>query len=131
LDATAEKLRATTARPALAAIADDPAAAFTSADDLTKRAIAAELLASITVPVGSDGRLALAWADWLPAGLPEQVTVPDSPMLPDSDQRRATVAGLHADNPTISVSALARAVGTDRATIRKDLKALGLYRGPA
>ena len=119
------RLRKTTTRPALAAIAEAPKARFLDADDLTKRAIASELLESVTVPVGIDGRLRLMWASWLPAGLPESVTVDTTPALPDRDQRRAKVAALHEQGRNILQ--IATELHTDRATVRNDLKAMGLY----
>jgi DNA invertase Pin-like site-specific DNA recombinase len=126
LDTITAKLRKTSTRPALASISDDPVSAFTAADNLTKRAIAAELLTRVDVAPGADPRLILVWADWLPAGLPAEVTLPDSPALPHVDSRREKVAEMYASGIT-AIAALARELGTSRETIRKDLKALGLY----
>ena len=126
LDTITAKLRKTSTRPALASISDDPVSAFTAADDLTKRAIAAELLTRVDVAPGADPRLILVWADWLPAGLPTEVTLPDSPALPHVDSRREKVAEMYASGIT-AIAALARELGTSRETIRKDLTALGLY----
>ena len=114
-------------RPATArlASADDVAATWRSAvdtsDTATLREWLGELLTEVTVD--PDGSATARWAGW--TGLaPSQIAA--AQVTPDQRAaRREHVAALHATGA--SIQGMAKQLGVQRETIRRDLTALGLY----
>lgn len=125
------RLSRRTARPAVAQLAADAqgvAAAYLKirqqADDGDVdplRALLADVLVSVTPQI--DGSTTLVWQEWIG---PAPTVIP-STRGPRTDQstRREQVAALHAQG--LSINEIAAATGVYRATVRKDLKSLGLH----
>lgn len=126
----AARLSRRTARPAVAQLAADAqgvAAAYAKirqqADDGDVdplRALLADVLVTVTPEV--DGSTTLVWQDWIG---PAPTLIPAARVpRPDQAARRERVAALHAEGATINQ--IAQDTGVNRATVRKDLRALGL-----
>lgn len=135
LDGLTARLTRRAGRPALAALAADTegvAAAYArlrqrcaDGDAEPLRAVLRELLARITPAPG--GAVIVEFADGLGPAEPVQLDPPE-PQRPDRDARREVVAGLFADG--LNVAQIAARIGSDRATVRGDLDALGLRKIP-
>ena len=132
MNADQEALVAHAGRPALASLAssEDVSATWRQwiADDDREpvRSVLSELIDRVIV--NPDRNLHIEWAIGADSNSPAmQPTVipPVEPRVEGREQRRSQVADLNRQG--LNVSAISTALGCDRATVRNDLKALGLY----
>lgn len=128
LDALTKRLGRTVGRPALAHLAGTPggvgaawAALVADGDPAELRAVLRELLAGIVID--AEGLLTVEWAEWV--GVPASIIDPRPGRKTMSKAtRRERVADMYRDGANIGQ--IAEALGCYRATISKDLDALGL-----
>jgi len=121
------ELAARSNRPALTALSDvaDVRAAWdgllADGDTQRVRSILKDLTDNITA--NSDRSVTINWRAYV--GLEPTTLAAPEPTISGRAERRQRVAHLHAQGMTIS--AIASEMGCDRATVRADLKAQGLY----